>query len=128
MLALPEIKPAPVDTMRREKGNHRAMKKRTDKSILDAGLYLSHMNYYATGEGVRSCLAIGGSKEHAERLLKEKLHTYFHPLIITEQVDSNVSDDALKMIELVPAKVKAALAEIPLGAAEYYSELHYNLA
>lgn len=36
------------------------MKKRTDKSILDAGLYLSHMNYYATGEGVRSCLAIGG--------------------------------------------------------------------
>lgn len=104
------------------------MKKRTEKSMLNAGLYLSHMNYYATGEGISSCLAIGGSKEHAERLLKEKLHTYFHPLIITEQVDSNVSDDALKMIELVPSKIKAALTEIPLGAAEYYSELHYNLA
>ena len=104
------------------------MKNRTGKSMLEAGLYLSHMNYYATGEGIRSCLAIGGSKEHAERLLKEKLHTYFHPLIITEQIGSNASDNALKMIELVPAKVRAALAEIQLGAAEYYSELHYNLA
>ena len=104
------------------------MKQRTEKSILEAGLYMSHMNYYATGEGIRSSLAIGGSKDHSERLLKEKLHTYFHALIITEQVDANASDDALKMIELVPAKVRAALAQIPLGAAEYYSELHYNLA
>ena len=104
------------------------MKKRTEKSMLEAGLYLSHMNYYATGEGVRSCLAIGGSKEHAERLLKEKLHTYFHALIVTGPVEANATDDVLKMIEFVPSKVRAALAEMPLGAAEYYSELHYNLA
>ncbi len=128
MLALPEIKPAPVDTMRREKGNHRAMKKRTDKSILDAGLYLSHMNYYATGEGVRSCLAIGGTKERSETLLKEKLPDYFHALIVTGPAEANASQDILAMIEWLPAKVRDALAEMPPGAAEYYSEFHYNLA
>ena len=104
------------------------MKNRAAKSMLEAGLYLSHMNYYATGEGVRSCLAIGGSKEHAERLLKEKLHTYFHALIVTGPAEANASHDILAMIEWLPAKVRDALAEMPPGAAEYYSEFHYNLA
>ena len=104
------------------------MKKRTEKSMLEAGLYLSHMNYYATGEGVRSCLAIGGSKERAETLLKEKTHTYFHALIITGPIEANATDEVRKMIEFVPKKIRVALAEMPVGAAEYYSEFHYNLA
>lgn len=104
------------------------MKKRTEKSILEAGLYLSHMNYYATGEGVRSCLAIGSSKEHAERLLKEKLPDYFHALIVTGLAEVNASEDILQMIEWLPTKVRDALAEMPRGTAEYYSEFHYNLA
>lgn len=104
------------------------MKKRTQKSILEAGLYLGHMQYYATGEGVRSCLSIGGSQEHAERLLKQKLHPYFHPLIATGAVDVNASDDVLRMIDWLPAEIRDAFAGMPPGAAEYYAELHYNLA
>ena len=104
------------------------MKKRTRKSILEAGLYLGYMQYYATGEGVRSCVAIGGSNEHAERLLKEKLHTYFHPLIITGAIDVNASEDTLRMIEWLPTEIQDALAGMPVGAAEYYAEFHYNLA
>lgn len=104
------------------------MKKSAEASMLRRGLYLSYMNYYATGEGVRSCLAIGGSKEKAEALLKEKLHTYFHALIVTEPIEANASRDVLKMVEWVPPQVREALAEMPAGAAEYYSEFHYNLA
>ena len=104
------------------------MKKRTEKSMLEAGLYLSHMNYYATGEGVRSCLAIGGSKEHAERLVKEKLPDYFHALIVTGPAEVNASRDIQEMVGWLPTKVRDALAEMPPGAAEYYSEFHYNLA
>lgn len=104
------------------------MKKRTETSLLEAGLYLSHMNYYATGEGVRSCLAIGGSREHAERLIKEKLPNYFHALIVTGPAEVNASQDILEMIEWLPTNVRNALAEMPNGAAEYYSEFHYNLA
>lgn len=104
------------------------MKKRTRKSILEAGLCLGHMRYYATGEGVRSCIAIGGSNEHVERLLKEKLHNYFHPLIVTGAIDVNASEDILRMIEWLPPKIQDALAEMPPGAAEYYAEFHYNLA
>jgi hypothetical protein len=104
------------------------MKKRTEKSMLEAGLYLSHMNYYATGEGVRSCLAIGGSREHAERLMKEKLPNYFHALIVTGPATVNASQDILEMVKWLPTEIRNALAEMPLGAAEYYSEFHYNLA
>lgn len=96
--------------------------------MLEAGLYLSHMNYYATGEGVRSCFAIGGSQEHAERLLKEKLPAYFHAFIVTGPVEANARQDILEMIEWLPTKVRDSLAQMPPGAAEYYSEFHYNLA
>lgn len=126
------MKPEPfrlvASALSQKRGTYPDMKRHTEASMLRRGLYLSYMNYYATGEGVRSCLAIGGSKEKAETLIKEKLHTYFHALIATESIEASASQDVLKMIEWVPPKVRKALAEMPTGVAEYYSEFHYNLA
>ncbi|GAB3740045.1 hypothetical protein GCM10028794_24320 [Silanimonas algicola] len=100
------------------------MKKRTEKSTLQARLYMSHVNYHATGEGVRSCLAIAESGDKADGFLKDRLPGYFHALIVTGPAETNARRDILAKVERSPAKVRDALAEMPPGAAEYYSELH----
>lgn len=104
------------------------MEKDTEMSFLEVGLYLSYMNYHATGEGVRSCISLAGSVQSAEKLIKEKLHDYFHVGIVTARIEATASDDIAQMIEWVPPQVKSALAAMPRGAAEYYSEFYYNLS
>lgn len=97
-------------------------------SLQDLGLCMSHMVYFATGEGFRSCLAIAGSAHRSEQLMKEKLHEYFWPCIVTVQITDELDDLAAKMMERVPAQVLAALQKMPRGAGEYYAEFYYNLS
>lgn len=97
--------------------------------FLEAGLHISYMNYGATGEGVTSCLAIAGSANGAERVLREKLPPFFHPLIITARVEVTASDDVLRMIAWIPEPAKETLRKIPSrGGAQYFTEFHYNLS
>ena len=51
--------------------------------LLDCGLYISYMNYYATGEGVTSCVVVGDSYWYAEEVLKKRIDGYFHRAIET---------------------------------------------
>jgi hypothetical protein len=104
------------------------MKTNAETSFLDVGLYLGYMNYHATGEGVRSCISIAGSAGEAARLIKERLPEYFHAGVITEAIVEGMDSQALRMLNWIPAPVKEALARMPRGAGEYFSELYYNLA
>ena len=97
-------------------------------SLQDLGLCISHMVYFATGEGLRSCLAIAGSAHRSEQLMKEKLHEYFWPCIVTAQITDELDERAAHMLERVPTQVVAALRQMPRGAGEYYSEFYYNLS
>lgn len=96
--------------------------------LFEIGLYMSYMVYYATGEGVMSCVAVAGSEHAAEHLLKEKLPEYFHEGIVTCLLDSTLDQAATRMLEWIPAPAVAILAEIPPETGEYYAELNYNLA
>jgi hypothetical protein len=77
---------------------------------------------------VTSCIAVAGSAQRAELLIKEKLPAYFHAGLVIASIDQDADDDALRMLEWIPLPVKTTLAEIPRGTGEYYSELHYNLS
>lgn len=104
------------------------MKSEDASTLLDKGLYIGYMNYLATGEGVTSCICVAGSSQRAEKILREKLDTYYHRGIITSAIALGADEESRHMIALVPSKISAILAEIPVGAGEYYSEFHYNLS
>ena len=104
------------------------MQSNAEISFMKAGLYLCYMNYHATGEGVRSCIAVAGSAKEAERLIKEKLPNYFHAGLVTKPIDEDAGDEAMRMLEWVPLRVKVTLGGMPRGTGEYYSELYYNLS
>lgn len=99
-----------------------------EPSFLEAGLYISYMNYCATGEGVRSCVCVAGSARAAEHIIRGKLPDYYHVGIVIASIDEHASDDVKRMLDLIPPVVRASLVEIPRGAGEYYSEFHYNLS
>lgn len=99
----------------------------TPSAVL-AGWYLSYMNYTATGEGVTTCLAVAGTAEGAERLLKARLPEYFHRGIVTTAMGASMDEEAQAMIEGIPPLVHEALRQVPLGAGHYVTEFHYNLA
>lgn len=105
-----------------------AMQSNADLSFAKAGLYLCYMNYHATGEGVRSCISVAGSAQRAEHLIKEKLPNYFHVGLVTVSIDEDADEDAIRMVEWIPLRVRTTLAGIPRGTGEYYSEFHYNLS
>lgn len=48
----------------------------TPSTFLTAGWYIIFMNYAATGEGSTSCLAVAGSADAAQQILKERLPEY----------------------------------------------------
>lgn len=100
----------------------------SESSFMTAGLFLCFMNYHATGEGVTSCIAVAGSAQRAERLIKDKLPEYFYPGLITTSINDVTDSEAMRMLEWIPSPVKRTLGAIPLGTGEYYSELHYNLS
>lgn len=104
------------------------MQPNSQLSFTRAGLHLCYMNYHATGEGVTSCIAVAGSAQRAELLIKEQLPDYFHVGLVVAAIDDNADDAAMRMIEWIPSQVKAILAEIPRGTGEYYSKFHYNLS
>jgi hypothetical protein len=98
-------------------------------SLLEAGLHLSYMNYGATGEGMTYCLAIAGSAHGAERVLQEKLPTFFHTLIVTARLEVGANEDVLKLMAWIPQAVQERLCRIPRrGGAQYFTEFHYNLS
>jgi hypothetical protein len=104
------------------------MQPNRELSFTKAGLHLCYMNYHATGEGVTSCIAVAGSAQRAEHLIKAKLPEYFHAGLVTVSIGEDASDDVLRMIEWIPLQVRTTLSDIPRGAGEYYSEFHYNLS
>ena len=104
------------------------MTKHDGESLQDLGLCMSHMVYFATGEGFRSSLAIAGSVHRCEQLMKEKLHEYFWPCIVTTPITDELDDLSAQMLQRVPAQVVEALLKMPRGAGEYYSEFYYNLS
>ena len=97
-------------------------------TLLEAGWYLSYMNYAATGEGLTSCLAVAGTAEAAERILKEKLPEYFHRCIVTTPIDAYADGDAKVMIQWIPLAASEILRQIPPSAGHYFTEIHYNLS
>lgn len=96
--------------------------------FMTAGLFLCYMNYHATGEGVTSCIAVAGSAQRAERLIKDKLPEYFYPGLVTTSINDVTDSEAMRMLEWIPSPVKRTLGDIPRGTGEYYSEFHYNLS
>lgn len=104
------------------------MKSDEASTLIEKGLYIGYMNYFATGEGVTSCICVAGSSGRAEKLLRERLHPYYHRGIITSPIASDADEESKRMVALIPAKISAILAEIPVGSGEYYSEFHYNLS
>jgi len=103
------------------------MKNDDASSMFEKGLYIGYMNYLATGEGVTSCICVAGSSERAGKILREKLDPYYHRGIITSLIASGADEEARRMVAPIPSKISTILAEIPVGAGEYYSEFHYNL-
>lgn len=99
-----------------------------DARFRSAGLYMSYMNYHATGEGVRSCISVAGSAGYSVEKLKARIPKYFHQGIVTTAIDSSMDPDAIQMIAWIPGPLKSALIKMPRGAAEYYSEYYYNLS
>lgn len=104
------------------------MQPHVELQFTEAGLYLCYMNYHATGEGVTLCISVAGSAQRAEDLIKEKLPVYFHVGLVTTSIDAHANDDVARMIDWIPAQVKATLVRIPRDTGEYYSEFHYNLS
>jgi hypothetical protein len=100
----------------------------TKLDLLDCGLYISYMNYYATGEGVTSCVAVGGSLKYVEDVLKKHIDEYFHRVVQTVPLDREMNEDARSMLARVPDEVKDSLRRMPQGAGHYFSEFYYNLA
>lgn len=96
--------------------------------FLEAGLFIGYMNYYATGEGVMSCISVAGSAQRAEKLITEKLPSYFHAGIVISLITEGADADVMRMLEWIPARVKTTFEEIPRGTGEYYSVFHYNLS
>lgn len=97
-------------------------------AFLEAGWHLSYMNYTATGEGLTSCLAVAGTSDAAERILKEKLPEYFHGGIVTTSIDAHADEDAKAMILWIPLPAIERLRQVPPGAGHYFTEIHYNLS
>lgn len=104
-----------------------AMVVKSSPTFLEAGLYLSYMNYFATGEGVRSSLAVAGTAEAAERILKERLPEYFHRGILTTSIDTYADEDTKAMIQWIPLAASETLRQLPPSAGHYFAEIHYNL-
>jgi hypothetical protein len=96
--------------------------------LLDCGLYISYMNYFATGEGATSCVAVGSSRRHAEVVLKKRISEFFHQGVETVPIDREMNEDALRMLALVPDDVKDSLRLMPPCAGHYFSEFYYNLS
>lgn len=101
---------------------------RIDQNFLGRGLFISYMSYYATGEGVRLCLAIGGSTYRTERILKTKLDEYFHQGIVSCPISSANEEVSALLNRWIPPVVKEILGQIPVCTGDYYAELYYNLA
>lgn len=97
-------------------------------TFLEAGWYISYMNYFATGEGLKSCLALAGSAEAAERILKKKLPEYYHLGIVTTAIDANADADTKVMMEWIPKAASETLRRIPPGTGYYFTEIDYNLS
>jgi hypothetical protein len=96
--------------------------------FIDAGWFISYMNYFATGEGVTSWIAVAGDASSSEELLKERLPDYFHSLIVTSSICSNMGDDAIRAMRSIPESVRDTLRKIPVGCGHFCTELHFNLA
>lgn len=99
-----------------------------DQLFLERGLFLAYMVYHATGEGFRFCVAVAGSARRAEAILRRKVDVYFHPAIECAPVESNMSEEVSRLVNLVPLNVQAMLGRMPVGAGDYYAEFYYNLA
>jgi|SRR6185312_527430 len=102
--------------------------KSTPPNFLEAGWYLSYMNYAATGEGLTSCLAVAATAKAAEQILKEKLPEYFHRGIVTTPIDASADDEARTMIQWIPLAASEILRQIPPSTGHYFTEIHYNLS
>jgi hypothetical protein len=103
------------------------MVNRSSPTFLEAGLYLSYMNYFATGEGMMSSLAVADTAEAAERTLKERLPDYFHCGIVTTAIDTYADEETKTMIQWIPLAASEVLRQLPPGAGHYFAEIHYNL-
>lgn len=99
-----------------------------EASLREIGMCMSYMTYFATGEGLRSCLSVAGSTHRCELLMKEKLPEYFWPAIVTVPIADDLDDRVARLLERVPVQVVTALMQMPRGAGEYYSEFYYNLS
>jgi hypothetical protein len=96
--------------------------------LLDAGWYLSYMNYTATGEGMTSCLAVAGTAEAAERILKGRMPEYFHRGIVTTSIDAYADEETKAMIQWIPRAASEILRQIPPSSGHYFTEIHHNLS
>jgi hypothetical protein len=86
------------------------------------------MNYYATGEGVTSCVVEGGSHWYAEEVLKKRIDGYFHRAIETTPISQEMTGEARLMRTRVPVDVKDALRRMRSKRREFFPAFYFNLA
>lgn len=90
--------------------------------------FIAFSNYYATGEGATSLLALGSSREQVEKVFIAKADPYFHPGRSVLVLNDETSEEAQRMPRFVPAAVIDLIRENPPETTEWFSHLHYNLA
>ncbi len=90
-------------------------------------VYIAYVRHFATGEGVRIFVAVGGGFVEAERLFKINVPEYFHVGLKVHALDSEDVEIA-QVIDLLPQAVLKLFTENPSGTTEYFSTVHYNLS
>lgn len=91
--------------------------------------HVAYLEYYATGEGVTTVLAVGSTPEHARLHFNRRAHAYFRDHMTVVPLASAASDPKFATIaKMIPESVRETFARNPPLTTEYYCELHFNLA
>lgn len=90
--------------------------------------HLVYCNYYATGEGVTTFIAVGGTEACAMDAFKQHTPDYFHRGMEADVLGEDSRHDTRRMIRWIPQAALELIETNPPGTTYYYAKLHFNLA
>jgi hypothetical protein len=90
--------------------------------------YVAYCDHYATGEGRRTMIAIGGSEAQAEKIFKEHADEFWHQGLVLSKLSELEDDIKIPMLSMIPEHFKKLCLDLPRGAPMYYGEHSYNLS
>ena len=105
-----------------------AMPERKDASTEPRLVHITYCNYYATGEGVTTMIALGGTAESAKNTFLQSTPDYFHRGMVEDLFTDDAGPDTRRMQRWIPQPVLDMVATNPPGTTTYYASLHFNLA